>query len=224
MTLAKSLKKLVYAILCCKEDDIVDKIPRTGSAGHSKPASGIIPAASSETSWYTAKTHLTPEPSAASYHRVRSSATSYHTAPMSRRSSTISRESSGGEHSLGNFTRSSGAMSRVSSTASDASDRNYWASRRQPSGIFGDSPEKKAHFKLAEMNFWTDDQKRSAWKTVRSGGGSSSGGRVRIPRSGSSADSSAFLLSSPGNRPGSQFTRSSRTSLSAWNSSTPMFM
>jgi hypothetical protein len=72
------------------------------------------------------------------------------------------------------------ALSAVSSTGSDASDRNFWAARaRQSSGIFGDSPEKKAHFNLAEMHFLNDD-KRNAWKTARSSAGSYSSPRVMM--------------------------------------------
>jgi hypothetical protein len=134
---------------------------------------------------------------------------------------------------LGNFSpRSSAAMSRVSSVASDTSDRNYWASRaNQPSGIFGESPEKMANFKLAEMNFWNEDQKRSAWKTMRSGGGPSSTTRVRIPRGASSSNSSSLASNSPSNRPGSQVRSRGGSSvlsnaplLSAWNSDSPMFL
>jgi hypothetical protein len=242
MTLSRALKKLLSIILCCKEDDVVDNIIRTGSAGYGKPASGIhVPSSGSEASFYTAKTHLTPQASVASYHTAKSSATSYHTAregsaAMSRRSSAnISRQSSGGrsseQYSLGNISpRSSAAMSRASSAASDASDRNFWAARaRQSSGIFGDSPEKKAHFKSVEMKFWNGNQKRNAWKTARSSAGTPSAARVGIPRGVSSIESKPLAWGSSSHRPGSRSTRSSVASsstplLSAWRSDSPMFI
>jgi hypothetical protein len=232
MTLSKFFKKILAVILCCNLDDVDHGyIPTSGAYAKPRLSAVKTPSRVSATSYHTARSHLTPQASAASRQSAISKASSatgssmYYTASegsdtdwrdFTRRGrSSISRQSSGGrsseQYSLGNFTpRSSAALSHVSSTSSAASDRNYWADRtRQPSGMFGDSPEKKVNFNLAEMNFWNDDE-HNAWKTTRSSASSHSAPRVMIPRSGSRGPRRSIASVAP--------------ALSAWNSDSPMFL
>jgi hypothetical protein len=233
MTLSKTLKKILAVILCCNQED-VDQGYTPSSVAYTKPRLSAVKSRSraSATSYHTAKSHLTPEASAASRHSAISKGSSasgssiYYTASegsdtdwrdfTKRVGSSISRQSSGGrsgeQYSLGKFTpRSSAALSHVSSTSSAMSDQNYWADRaRRSSGIFGDSPEKKANFNLVEMNFWNDD-KRNGWKTARSSASAHSAPRLMIPRGRSQRSSMASV-------------RSGAPVLSAWNSDSPMFL
>ena len=242
MNPSKILKKIIAAILCCNPDDLDEGYIPT-PPNYAKPTLSAVKTTSraSASSYNTARSHLTTQASTASRNSGLSNASSasgssiYYTASEgsdwgSRLA--ISRQSSGArsseQYSLGNVTpRSSAVLSYTSSSASAASDRKFWADRaRQSSGIFGESPEKKMRFNMAEMAFWNDD-KHSGWKTARSSTGSSSAPRVMIPR-GVSSTGSDFGARSNRYRSQRSSTASSGTGrpqvLSAWNSDSPMFL